>query len=454
MLLWIALAVMIAAALLFLLRPLLRSAAPVAERAELDLAVWRDQLEELGRDVERGVLSPSEAAGARLEIERRVLRAAVPVSERRGAPPLLARITIVGVALFVPVLALALYLHLGRPGVPDEPFAARGTERPLLRADGSLDLARARQGLEEKLREHPDSVEGWSLLARTDSSMGDWAGAKTAFEKALELSHRDPALLDAYGEMLVTSTQGNVTPPIREILQEAAATPTNYRSRFYLAVGKAQQGDYDGAVADLHALEKDAPPNAPWLQNVHDLIAQAEQQKGAPPPSPDAAAPKPPPEMAAIMSMPPAQRVDAIRSMVAGLAARLKDKPDDLEGWKRLGRSYGVLGEAKLSADAYAHAVALAPQDVELLLAEAESVQAIEPENGPIAPATIEIYRKVAAIDPDQVQALWYLGLAAQQAGRKDEAVADWRHLLKQLQPNTPEATEVKRQLASLGVAE
>ena len=454
MLLWLALAAMTGVAILFLLRPLLRAARPDRPRTAFDLAVWRDQLDELDRDVERGVLSAAEAAPARLEIERRVLRNAQPAAEVSRATPRSVRAIALAMVVFVPVLAVILYLRLGAPGVPDAPLAARQGETALLRADGSLDLAKARQGLEEKLREHPESLQGWLLLARTDGSLGDWADARTAFDRALTLSGRDPDVLESYGELLVSEAKGTVTPQAQALFQEAATLPTRFRSRFYLALAKAQHDDFAGAAADWRALEKDAPADAPWLPDVRNMIAEAERQQDNPSlPGPAAAdgGAKPPPEMAAIMSLPPDQRIEAIRSMVAGLAARLDQHPDDLEGWKRLGRSYLVLGQAKQAADAYGLAAALAPQDAGLLVDQAQAVQATAPENAPMTPAAVEIYRKAVAIDPDQMQALWFLGLAAQQAGRKDEAIADWQRLYKQLPPNSPEAAEVKKQLAALG---
>lgn len=424
MLLWLALALMTGMVLLFLLRPLWRARAPLRPRAEFDLAIWRDQLAEIDRDVARGVLTSEEAVAARLEIERRVLRsAASPQAEAdAGRATLSARIAAFAVIILVPFLSVGLYLTLGAPGLPDEPLAARQNETKLLRADGSLDLVKARQSLEEKLKEHPDSLEGWLLLARADGALEDWGAAHTALDKALELSKRDPSVLESYGELLVGEADGLVTPKAQAMFQEAVG-PQRFTSRYYLALGKAQHGDLAGALADWRAIEKDAPPDARWLPNVRSVIAQAEQeQKAGPEPpsapqsspaSPPAEGAKPPAEMAAIMSLPPEQRLEAIRSMVAGLAARLKDHPDDLEGWKRLARSYRVLGQAGNSADAYGHAASLAPSDASLLA--------------------------------DQAQAL-------QQAGRKDEAIAAWQRLLKQIPTGTPDAEHVKQALAALGV--
>jgi cytochrome c-type biogenesis protein CcmH/NrfG len=66
--------------------------------------------------------------------------------------------------------------------------------------------------------------------------------------------------------------------------------------------------------------------------------------------------------------MTPEQRQAMIRSMVASLAARLKAEPDDLAGWMRLGRSYGVLGEHAKAVEAFEHAQKLAPQDPDVLV--------------------------------------------------------------------------------------
>src|SRR5579859_908638 len=112
MLFWFTAAVLTAVALYFLLRPLTRSSETEAPRAAYDLAIYRDQLDEIGRDVARGVLSEAEASAARLEIERRLL-----ASQPRGAAParpglsgLGLRITAAVTLVAVPGMALALYL--------------------------------------------------------------------------------------------------------------------------------------------------------------------------------------------------------------------------------------------------------------------------------------------------------------------------------------------------------
>jgi cytochrome c-type biogenesis protein CcmH len=464
MLFWFTLALLIAVALFVLLRPLIRNAGAEPPRAAYDVAIYRDQLDEISRDVARGVLNDTEAAAARLEIERRLLASqprntpdANPGTglSRRGV-----RIVAGATLVAVPALALAFYLDLGAPGLPDAPLVQRQTERELRTADGGLDLAKAREMLEAKLTTAPDSLQGWVLLARTDAELNDWPAARTAFDKVLALSNRSPEMLEAYGDMLVTEAQGEVTPQAEALLQEAVKAKADlYRSRYYLALAKAQRDDIAGAIADWQALLADAPPDAPWAPSVKSAIDAAQRDLaggGAAPvaPSAEAAAPgRPPAEMAAIMKLPPADRMNAIRGMVDGLAARLAQDPNDLDGWKRLARSYRVLGDPQKSADAYAKAAALAPDDMSLLVGQADALQAGLPEDAPISPAAAELYRNVLARQPDQQDALWYLGLAEKQAGNNAAAQADWQRLLAQLKPDTPQAKSVQQQLDGLGQA-
>jgi len=455
MLFWFTAAVLTALALYFLLRPLTRAVPAEQPRSTYDLAIYRDQLDELGRDVARGILSETESAAARLEIERRLLasqprNAAAP---RPGLSGRSLRIVAAVTLVAVPGLALGLYLGLGAPDLPDAPLALRQTERKVLSADGGLDLARARKMLEDKLATQPDSVEGWMLLARTDGALGDWPAARTALDKAVALSNRHPDVLEAYGDMLVSEAQGEVTPQAEAMLQEAAkAKPELFRSRYYLGLAKAQRDDMAGAIAEWKALLADAPADAPWAGTVKKALAEAEQQQeGGVAPASTAPSESPPPaEMAAMMKLPPAERVNAIRGMVDGLAARLAQDPNDLDGWKRLARSYRVLGELQKSADAYAKAAALAPDDMTLLLGQADAVQAALPEDAPITPAAAELYRKILARQPDQPQALWYAGMAEKQAGNGPAAAADWQRLLTQFKPESDEAKTVKQALDSL----
>ena len=461
MLLWFLSGLLTILALIVLLRPLLRKAPPEQRRAAYDLLVFRDQLDEIGRDLGRGVLGAPEAAAARLEIERRLLAsqprgtAAAP-TPAPGLSPRARGLGAIATALVVPAVALSIYLDLGSPLVPDAPLSGRQAERKVLAPDGSLDMAKAKVALEAKLAATPQSLFGWVLLARADTAQRDWAGARTAFDKVLELSQRAPEMLEAYGDMLVTEAQGEVTPPAETLLREAVgARPSLFRANYYLALAKAQRGDIPGALVDWRAMIATAPDGATWVDTVKNVIADAEKQEaaGATAPVPASGDAKPPPEMAALLKLPAADRVNAIRSMVAGLSARLEQEPGDLDGWKRLARSYRVLGEPQKSADAYGKAAALAPADTGLLVSEADALQATQPDDAPVSPEIVALYRKIVERNPDQPEALWFLGMAENQAGHGAAATALWQRLLAQLKPGSPEAKRVQQQLDTVAAA-
>jgi cytochrome c-type biogenesis protein CcmH len=200
--------------------PLLSGSRALPSRGQYDQAVYRDQLGEVERDLARGVLTPEEAGGARLEIQRRLLAAdaaanaatksaAVPSGTIRS--PRLAAL----VMLFVVVCAGGLYWHLGAPALSDVPFASRTdlpAETPSDTADAQANVRQAADRLEQKLRDDPSNGDGWILFARTESLLGDWAKAADAYKHAIDLGLKSGEVFAGYGEMQVMAADGVVSP--------------------------------------------------------------------------------------------------------------------------------------------------------------------------------------------------------------------------------------------------
>lgn len=136
-----------------------------------------------------------------------------------------------------------------------------------------------------------------------------------------------------------------------------------------------------------------------------------------------------------------------IRAMVETLAARLESEPNDVEGWLRLGRSYGVLGEAEKSAAAYGRAAALAPKEVPILLAYGQALLAARP-GPPFGTDFLDLMARVQALEPEHPVPLLFLGIEAAQAGRKDDAEKLWARLLSKLPEGSPERAEVEKRIA------
>jgi cytochrome c-type biogenesis protein CcmH len=144
-----------------------------------------------------------------------------------------------------------------------------------------------------------------------------------------------------------------------------------------------------------------------------------------------------------------------IEDMVGRLAARLRENPEDADGWKMLGRSYAVLGRFPEAVDAYSKAAARAPRDAQLLadfadalaMARGQSLQG-EPE---------QLIRRALEIDPQNLKALALAGTVA--FDRKDfTAAADtWQRMLPLVPPDSEDARSVRgnveeaRKLAGAG---
>jgi cytochrome c-type biogenesis protein CcmH len=262
-------------------------------RAEFDLRVFRDQLAEVDRDVERGLIGREEAEAVRTEIGRRIL--ALPGKDGAGEAEAGARVgrTVAGgvVAVLVPALAIALYLGLGAPGIPDQPFAKRtaavaqtDAAEPAGRVTGSPDpaaLAAAIERLQDHLRQQPDDVRGWHLLGRSALALGRYDDAVDALRQADRLSANSSQVAADLGEAIVTAGGGSVDIEAQALFERVLAVdPSEPRARYYLALARAQAGDLAGALqgwVDLIAL---SPPDAPWLPQVDANVAQVAEALG------------------------------------------------------------------------------------------------------------------------------------------------------------------------------
>ncbi|HLJ21316.1 MAG TPA: tetratricopeptide repeat protein, partial [Stellaceae bacterium] len=233
-----------------------------------------------------------------------------------------------------------------------------------------------------------------------------------------------------------------------------ADDPKNPSARYYLALAKAQAGDLQGAIADWQTLLAESPADAPWTPLVRQRIADTAKAGGLPVPAPPAGAPASSgpssDDVAAAAKLNPEQRNEMIQGMVERLAARLKEAPDDLQGWLRLGRAYDVLKQPEKAADAYAQAAKLKPDDPDILASEVDAMMSDRSPSDPIPDTTLAILKHLNALDANEPRALWYLGLAAAQAHEIDEAKTYWQKLLTVLPPDSADRKMVSDALAAL----
>ncbi|WP_431197543.1 c-type cytochrome biogenesis protein CcmI [Rhizobium leguminosarum] len=364
MLFWILVAVLTAVVAAILLYPLLRGA-KVAENIRAgEAAVYRDQLRELDRDLNGGLITLEEADYARAEIGRRLIAVSGDEPTETPKPARHHRFTEAFVLLVLPVLGLCLYLTTGRPDLPSQPLQAR-LENP------GNDVAVLITKAERHLAENPEDGKGWDVLAPIYFRTMRVNDAQVAYRNAIRLLGPSAVRLDGLAETLMAVSDGVVTEEARQVLEQSLTLePDNPRARFYIALSSEQAGRPDEARQAFEALAKQSPPDAPWLPLVNEHIAM---NGGAPAGAGSAAAGAGPAapgnptqqDVAAAETMNAGDRQQMIRGMVESLDAKLSADPNNFEGWMRLVRSYAVLNDKDGAAGALKRGLAAFPAESE-----------------------------------------------------------------------------------------
>ena len=491
-----------------LIVPILRHRPAGWRRGDFSRQVYRDQLRELDVDVERGVITGDEADAARLEIQRRLITTEDKTSDdanddtnddtpARGAAR---RAAAASIAILVPVVGLSLYMSLGNPGAPNAP---PGKPHPPLTANAGRAVAPARPAaqsssemasgemapheldeniakLRARLEKNPADLQGWLLLGRSLTVTDRHSESVAAFQKAIELDPTNADHKTMAAESMVLATGGRVTADAEAMFSQVlAARPSDPASRYYIALGRAQADKFREAFDMWRSLLLDAPPDAPWraavAQRVRDMAERLGIDVATIAPQALTGAPARPvqpqqpavetdagdgsrrgpsqADMAAAAKMSPAERQQMIRGMVEGLADRLEEEPNDPQGWQRLVRVYGVLGEKEKAYATMDRAASNVPDDVGALLNFAGALMRARGPGDPAPKAAIASFERVLKINPQNPGALFFIGQVQAESSQIDQARATWQRLLESLDPASPSYATVKGALEKLNSA-
>jgi cytochrome c-type biogenesis protein CcmH len=470
--LWLALGLMTLIAVGLVVAPLVRRAGPAASRRDYALRVYRAQLAELAREQDRGLLGEREAEAARLEVERRIL--ALDAAERQARQTALWRgrrhwVSAVVLLIGLPALAGGLYWQLGAPSQPAAPFAQRAEERAQLAAaqDREREALRSIETmiarLEARLESDPGDLEASLGLGRAYALAGQFERAAGTYRDAIARHEGVAELHSALGEALVMASGGTVGEEARAAFDGALDIDADdVRARFYAGLAMLQRGEQQGALDAWVTLIEDAPADASWLPDLRRRTAALARDLGLDPdralpasrPASAAEAGAPPgataEQMRAVEAMSEEERQEMIRGMVDGLAARLEQQPDDVEGWRMLGRSWAVLGETAKAAEAYAQVASRLPDDVTAQVDYAEALLAQQSIEQPPSPEVVAQLQEILQLDDDNPIALFHLGRAAAARGDTAAAVRHWQRLIAQLPADAPVRSELERLLENM----
>jgi len=253
-------AVLVAAALALVLRPLLR-AQPGAEPAPGSAirSIYRDQLAELERDLSLGTLDRAQYEAARAELQRRALEEvgeqSAPAPRRRAA----ATRTALAIGVALPVIAALLYWHLGEPqGIDASRQAARDAAPPTPEQFQAMT-----QQLAQRMAANPDDPVGWLVLGRAYKALERYPDAVQALAQANRRRPGDAEILVEYAEALAQAAGGKFGSEATRLLDQALAVAPDDPKALTLAGGAAlQAGDYGTAVRHWERLAVQVPPDS------------------------------------------------------------------------------------------------------------------------------------------------------------------------------------------------
>jgi cytochrome c-type biogenesis protein CcmH len=132
---------------------------------------------------------------------------------------------------------------------------------------------------------------------------------------------------------------------------------------------------------------------------------------------------------------------------IAGLAAKLKQEPNDPQGWALLARAYQAMNRVEESRDALKQAHEHAPDDHDLAVEYAQAIALAAPDHR-LAGDARALLDAVLKKDPKNQRALWLSGIADYQDEKFPEAIATWKTLLPMLEPDSDVARSVRNEIA------
>lgn len=380
MTLWLILTILTAVAAFIIAAPFLRRKED-ASAPESGVEVYKDQLAEIEREKEQGLIDEAEANLARVEIERRILSAAAETQELQENPPMRRHYhAVTGVAAIVILGSVGLYATIGQPGYfLAQPQIQRTAQNQVAQQTGAAQTAQTGNEreqvealvtrLEQRMKDNPDDADGWRVLGWSYYNTGRYQKAVDAYRRAVDLQKDNSNIRALYGEALVKAADGRVTDEALETFEKVlAVNPKDERGRFFKGMAKEQRGDNQGAIDEWIELYKLAPADAEWASDlrarieqvaaqggidVKKQLAEARPEGGAATPSADQT---PHPQTAGTRG-PSAEDIEnakqmsandqqaMVRGMVDGLASRLESSPNDPDGWIMLIRSHIALNE-------------------------------------------------------------------------------------------------------------
>ncbi|MCN4144863.1 MAG: c-type cytochrome biogenesis protein CcmI [Thiohalomonas sp.] len=476
--LWLICALLIIIVIALLIRPLFKtySDSELAEsqkkanqRKELNIELYQQKKAQIEQDFANCLLDEEGRIQAQNEIEHSLIQDAEgsAAAELTQLSKSSAKKLSIAFLIIIPVFSVITYLSVMPENFEQVVLSDPAAQSHVPKSRNQVpDIATMVTSLEKKLKENPDNAQGWNMLGRSYVVMKRYAEAGVAYEKAMALVKQNkvqqamPELEINYVEALMQTDEKSAYQKARTLLGAMlTANPDNGDALWFMGFLDFDAGNKKLAVKRWTHLLTLLPPNGEQAKIVMTYLNQINAKTGTVTNKQSAETSKQPASNTQTQAKPagpaPGEQLTGsaeekafIASMVARVEKRVKDNPQDLKGWKSLGKSYGVLNRNVDSANAYAKAVALDSKDVNLLMDYSDAViKTRQPDQ--LDKARI-VFAQLVDQNYQDLDALFLSGSLARLAGDTEQAKLFWNKLLPQLAPESEAYKSVKRNLNSL----
>lgn len=281
---WSSVGGVLALAVVLLLTPYWRSKRTSGVNAKtLSAQLYEQRLTDLNLERDQGTLSATQHEQMKSELDRDFLmelQAEEPQNAQRTGTS--GKGTALLTGLLVIGGSLGWYYKTGQPETIDTvPQHAAGKQ-----AQSELPpLEEMVDKLKERLKAEPQDGQGWALLGRTYSILGEYGKASRAYEVAHGIVGDDPELLANYAENVAINNDYQLEGKATKLLEKALSLdPKQPRALWLGGMAAFQQTDYRIAVERWQALLQQMPADSEDVPALQQYIEQAYAEMGEPPP--------------------------------------------------------------------------------------------------------------------------------------------------------------------------
>ena len=295
------------------------------------LTFYKAQLLEIEKDIAAGILAKGEGEKARLEVERRILRAckqALPAVDTDSVKPFL-----VALAIGCVGLAALLYIAVGNPQISSASPTRDIRDEKVIDGD-NITLKEALKASYAELERNPNNIEMRWRLAEALAAINQFSEAAYHYGEGAKQEPSHPEWRIKMGETIMRMHGGQVVPAALLAFRSALKIrPDHPAALYYIAIGYAQGGQKDLARQVFEGIKANSKPNAPWLPQIEEQLAILNGS------GPIIAKE----DLEAMAGLSQDDQDALILGMVAQLEEKLQNNPDDVQGWLLMARAKQTL---------------------------------------------------------------------------------------------------------------